>query len=134
MRRCNLLRRLAFSSLHIIRALLRSLSSRNTVAEAAQAVAQAVVVDTAVAPEAAQVVAPEAGRAALVELAEGRVGPEAALAEPAGARARQEEVRAPVGPASAVRIAILHIIRRGRLFRNFPRRLLPISRECKRSG
>src|SRR5271156_583087 len=124
MRRCNLLRRLDFSSLHIIRGLLRSLSSHSTAAEAAQAVA----VDTAVAQEAARVGAREAGRAALVELAEVRVERAAALAEPAEAKARREVVRAPVGPASAVRIAILLTIRRGRLFRNFPRRLLPISR------
>src|SRR5580658_1554904 len=126
MRRCNLLRRLDFSSLHII--WRRSLPSRNTVAEAAQAVAQAVVVDTPVAPEAARVVAREAGRVALVEPEEVRVERAAALAEPAEARARREVVRAPVGLASAVRIAILPTIRRGRLFLNFPRRLRPISR------
>jgi len=50
-----------------------------------------------------------------------RVGRAAALAEPAEARAGRAVVRAPVGLALAVRIAILRTIRRARSFRSFLR-------------
>ena len=120
--RQRILRRLDFNSLHIIRRLLSS-PSRNTAVRAEQVGEQAA--DTA-GPEAVRVVAREAAR--VVELAAVRAGQAAALAERAEARAALEVVRAPAGLASAVRIAIRLTTRRGRLFRNFPRRLRPISR------
>ena len=66
-------------------------------------------------PAVAREVVPAAGLEAV------RAGRAAALAEPAEARAGRAVVRAPVGLALAVRIAILRIIRRGRSFRSFLR-------------
>src|SRR5580704_5032690 len=113
-RQCNLLRSLDFSSLHIIGLLLRSFSRRNTVAEAVEQAVEQAVVDTAevVAPAAAQEAVPE------VELVAAQV------AEPAAGKAAPGAARREASAGTAIRLTI----RRGRLFRSFPRLRPPISK------
>lgn len=128
-RQCNLLRSLDFSSLHIIGLLLRSFSRRNTVAEAVE---QAVV-DTAevVAPAAAQEAVPEVELVA-AQVAEPAVGqaevkagvPAAPVAAPAAEKAAPGAARREASAGTAIRLTI----RRGRLFRSFPRLRPPISK------
>jgi hypothetical protein len=132
-RQRNLLRKPDFSSQHIIQPPQPSFSRRNTVEEAAE---QAVV-DTAVvvAPEVAGQVAAELAEAPVAgqveELAEAPaavrvVVPAVALAEaPVAVRA---VVPGPARQEASADTAIRLTIRRGRLFRNFPHPLLPISR------
>jgi hypothetical protein len=108
-----------FNSPHIIHPLRRRfLPSHSTEAGAvlAEQVADTAAVEVLAA---AQVVAREVVPAAGPEAV--RVGRAAALAEPAEARAGRAVVRAPVGLALAVRIAILRTIKRGRSFRSFLR-------------
>src|SRR5580692_2469398 len=130
--RHNPLRSLDFSSLHIAPGLLRSFSRRNTAAEAvAQAVVDtAEVVAPAVAapavagreavPEVALVAAPVAGREAV------KAGVPAAA--PAEARAAERAAPGAARQAASAGTVIRLIIRRGRLFHNFPRLRPPISK------
>jgi len=133
-RRRNLLRRRDFCSPHIIQALLRSFSRRNTVAEAEQAVADTVAAEApAVAGQEAEELAVGLVAGLVAGLAEGPavvrvVAPEVErVAEPVAERAGPL-ARAEAGLLAAAHIAILNTIRRGRSFRNSPRPLPPISR------
>src|SRR5580693_7697197 len=128
-RQCNLLRSLDFSSLHIIGLLLRSFSRRNTVAEAVE---QAVVgTAEVVAPAAAQEAVPEVELVA-AQVAEPAVGqaevkagvPAAPVAAPAAEKAAPGAARREASAGTAIRLTI----RRGRLFRSFPRLRPPISK------
>src|SRR5580658_6151592 len=106
-RQCNLLRSLDFSSLHIIGLLLRSFSRRNTVAEAVEQAVEQAVVDTA------------EGQA------EVKAGvPAAPVAAPAAEKAAPGAARREASAGTAIRLTI----RRGRLFRSFPRLRPPISK------
>src|SRR5580698_10463958 len=132
-RQCNLLRSLDFSSLHIIGLLLRSFSRRNTVAEAVEQAVEQAVVDTAevVAPAAAQEAVPEVELVA-AQVAEPAVGqaevkagvPAAPVAAPAAEKAAPGAARREASAGTAIRLTI----RRGRLFRSFPRLRPPISK------
>jgi hypothetical protein len=124
---CNVLRRLDFNSPHIIGRRLRLPPSRNTEAAVAQAVGgTAVAVAQAVEGQEAEELAVELEAVPVAALAVVRVVvPEAApveapVAEKAGLGAARQEASA----HTAIRLTI----RRGRLFRNFLRRLRPISR------
>src|SRR5580704_6865129 len=119
--RHNPLRSLDFSSLHIAPGLLRSFSRRNTAAEAvAQAVADTAVAGREAVPEVALVAAPVAGREAV------KAGVPAAA--PAEARAAERAAPGAARQAASAGTVIRLIIRRGRLFHNFPRLRPPISK------
>src|SRR5580693_9194447 len=123
---CNVLRRLDFNSPHIIGRRLRFPPSRNTEAAVAQAVGGTAVAvaqeaeGLAVEPEAVPVAALAVVRVVAPEAAPEAAPVEAPVAEKAGLGAARQEASA----HTAIRLTI----RRGRLFRNFLRRLRPISR------
>lgn len=128
---CNVLRRLDFNSPHIIGRRLRFPPSRNTEAAVAQAVGgTAVAVAQAVEGQEAEELAVEPEAVPVAALAVVRVvAPEAAPeAAPVGAPVAEKAGLGAARQEASAHTAIRLTIRRGRLFRNFLRRLRPISR------